>query len=166
MKHNPTDFKHKAVSHTGGMQMKNTIARSVALSFLLLQLWNGIVINGQTTQQPVKVGKRDDITITSVTKVGNITLQPGHYILQHRVSHGKHAVYFVKFIPYGGGRPVKGRPYYPTGSEGTSQAGDQECKLEPLPTKAKHTHVFFVDDYGAQRITRIEIKGENVAHVF
>ena len=143
--------------------MKNTLAKLVIVGLLIPQLGSGLTVLGGTGEQGLKVGKEDDITLTSVTKVGSLTLQPGHYILQHRVKHGEHAVHFVKFIPYGGGEPGKGRPYYPFSA---TEVGEQQCKLEPLTTPATQTNVFFVDDDGTQRITRIEIKGENVAHLF
>lgn len=145
--------------------MRNTTARFAGVTFLVLQLWGGAVVLAQETAHQMKVGKRDDVTLTSVTKVGNLTLQPGHYILQHRVSHGEHAVHFVNFIPYGG-EPGHGRTYYPSGPIGISHTGEQECKLEPLMAKVEQTRVYLVDEDGAKRITRIEIKGENVAHVF
>lgn len=145
--------------------MKNITAKLVALAFTVLQLWSGTIVLAQGTPNQIKVGKRDDVTLTSVTKVGDLTLQPGHYILQHRVSHGEHAVHFVDFIPYGG-EPGHGRTYYPSGPTGISHTGEQACKLEPLKAKATQTQVYFADDNGVQRITRIEIKGENVAHVF
>lgn len=142
--------------------MRNTTARFAGVTFLVLQLWGGAGVLAQETPHQMKVGKRDDITLTSVTKVGSLTLQPGHYIIQHRVSHGEHAMHFVNFIPYMGRRGA----YYPTGPIGTSDAGEQMCKLEPLTASAKHTRVFFADENGGKRITKIEIKGENVAHIF
>jgi hypothetical protein len=143
--------------------MKNTLLKLVALGLFILRLGNGVAVGSQTAEQAIRVGKTDDITLKSVTRVGRLTLQPGHYILQHRASHGEHAVHFVKFIPYGGGEPGKGRPYYPFGA---TEVGVQQCRLQALPTKVKQTHVFLIDDDGTKQITRIEIKGENVAHVF
>jgi hypothetical protein len=147
------------------MSMRNTTARFAGVTFLVLQLWGGAGVLAQETPHQMKVGKRDDITLTSVTRLGSLTLRPGHYILQHRVSHGEHAMHFVKFIPYGG-EPGHGRTYYPSGPMGISHTGEQMCKLEPLTATAEQTRVFFADENGGKRITKIEIKGENVAHIF
>jgi hypothetical protein len=49
---------------------------------------------------------------------------------------------------------------------GRFQVGEVECKLEPLNAKVKRTQVVFAEEHGAKRITRIEIRGENVAHLF
>ncbi len=39
------------------------------------------------------------------------------------------------------------------------------CRIEPLAAKVSDTGVFVNDDSGTPRIVRIEIAGENVAHV-
>ena len=149
--------------------MQDGKAKLVISAFLILLL--GVVSFAQETTDQVRVGKEDDITLSSVTKVGTLTLWPGYYILRHKTSHEKHAMHFVSFIPYGGIRG-HGRTYYPAGYSlpssrmGRFQVGEVECKLEPLNAKVKRTQVVFAEEHGAKRITRIEIRGENVAHLF
>lgn len=149
--------------------MKSGKGKLVALAFLILQL--SVAGLALQTENKLKLGKQDDITLMSVTKVGNLTLRPGHYILRHRTSDGKHAMHFVSFVPYGG-ETGHGRTYYPAGyglpsnRMGKSDAGEPECRIEPLKTTVKRTQVFFVNENGGKRITRVEIKGENVAHLF
>ena len=139
--------------------MKNRKAILVVLAFLILQLW--AVAFAQTSTNQTKVGKTDDITLSSTTKVGNLTLQPGHYILQHKSSHGTHAMHFVSFTPYSG----NGKAHTYFGSNRTD-VGNVKCKLDPLNAKIKKTQVFLAEENGVKRISRIEIKGENVAHLF
>ena len=129
------------------------------LASIVLQLWVAGFAQASTSQ--TKVGKTDDITLSSITKVGTLTLQPGHYILRHKASLGSHAMHFVSFTPYSGGGKV--RTYY--GSY-RSDVGAVECKVEPLNAKVKKTQAFFAEENGMKRISKIEIKGENVAHLF
>lgn len=116
-------------------------------------------------------GQQDDVTLLTMTKVGDLTLLPGHYILQDKLSHGKHMMSFDSFVPYGS-QPGHGRTYYPPklalpwSPMGRSRMGETECAIRRLDLKVKRAQVVFVDERGTQRITRIEIRGENVAHLF
>jgi len=139
--------------------MQNGKGKMMLLALLILQL--GVVGFARASTNQTKVGKTDDITLSSITKVGNLTLQPGHYILQHKGNLTTHAMHFVSFTPYSGGG--KAHTYY--GSART-RVGEVECKLEPLDAKIKKTQVFFAEETGVKRISRVEIKGENVAHLF
>jgi len=49
---------------------------------------------------------------------------------------------------------------------GPTTSKEIKCKMEPLNQKATQTTVSFSEEGGARRVTRIEIAGENVAHVF
>ena len=55
----------------------------------------GITIASAADQQVIKVGKKGDVSFNEPTQVGDVTLPPGHYVFQHRVSGGEH---FVKFV--------------------------------------------------------------------
>lgn len=143
--------------------MQTGKGKMLILTFLILQVW--AVGFARETLNKIKTGIRDEITLSSVTKVGTLTLQPGQYILEHRMSHGKHAMHFVSFIPYGG-LPGHGRTYYPSGPMGISEVGKQACELEPLKAKVEQTRIFLAEENGVKWISRIEIKGENVAHLF
>lgn len=97
-------------------------------------------------QQTIKVGKKGEITLDKETKVGDATLMAGKYQIQHRVEGSDHIVVFSSRM---GMKPI-----------------EVKCKLEPLPDKASITKVDVDTVNGERRITRIEIAGENVAHVF
>lgn len=47
-----------------------------------------------------------------------------------------------------------------------TNAGVYACKLEPASSKFKTTTVLLDHDAQGARIVRVEIKGENVAHLF
>jgi hypothetical protein len=110
-------------------------------------------------EQVLKVGKKGDISFDTETKVGDLTLKPGRYFVQHRVEGSDHFVHFsevTKELPYsrtGGGIP-KAHP------------GEMKCSLEPLKAKASETAVYIKKEDGVMRVTKILIRGENVAHVF
>lgn len=131
--------------------------RTRSLLVLLVLLAATFAVAGQT--ESIKVGKKGDITLSKETKVGDVTLKPGHYQMQHRVVGTDHMIHFTE---------LKGmdNPYYPAGPTGVAHPGEMKCRLEPMATKASKTAVYVEDEGGVRRITKIEIRGENVAHVF
>lgn len=112
----------------------------------------------QEHNQVLKVGKKGDLVFAKATQVGDITLKPGHYSFQHRVVDGQHFVEFTEL------QMAQGR--HSTGYLlGAKPAGEIQCTVEPLKAKAKQTSIFFETSGGVQKVTRIEIAGENVAHI-
>ena len=111
-------------------------------------------------EQAVKVGKKGEIMLSQDTQVGDLTLKAGHYQMQHRVDGSDHMIHFTEL------KGVHRNPYYESGATGTAHPGEVKCRLEPMSAKAKQTAVSMSTEGGARRITRIEIAGENVAHVF
>ena len=102
----------------------------------------------QQMSQQIKVGKTGDMRFDEETRVGDLVLPPGEYRFVHRVAGEDH---FVQFVRAGK----------------STQLGGVKCQLEPLAKKASRTAVFATEEGGgARRITRIEVAGENVAHVF
>jgi hypothetical protein len=99
-------------------------------------------------QDTMKAGKKATITLTTPAQVGEVTLQAGQYVFQHVVSAGQH---FATF---------KG----PRGATSTTQK--VKCTNEPLKQRVAQTSVTIDNAAGASKITRIEIAGEDVAHVF
>lgn len=129
-----------------------------SLVILLILLAGTFAVAGQTGS--VKVGKKGDIMLSQEAKVGDITLKPGHYQIQHRVVGTDHLIHFTEL------KGMHTNPYYETGPTGTAHPGEIKCRLEPMTAKASQTAVYTDDEGGIRRITRVEIKGENVAHVF
>ncbi len=114
----------------------------------------------QQKEHALKVGKRGEITLTQQTKAGDRVLEPGTYIVQHRASHGDH---FVRFLE------LKQVEYSTTEINNTyteqDNAGEIKCRVEPAAGPIKETRVYTVIEGGTPRITRVVIKGEDVAHV-
>ena len=110
-------------------------------------------------QQVIKIGKKGEAVFSEPTQIGDVTLKPGHYRFQHRVEGNDHLVSFTEL------RMSQGN--HVTGSQlGTKESGEIKCRVEPIDKKASQTAVFLNTEGGVRRITRIEIAGENVAHVF
>ena len=47
-------------------------------------------------QQPKDLGKKASIEFTEATRVGNTTLEPGHYAISHQMADGQHYLVFRK----------------------------------------------------------------------
>jgi hypothetical protein len=99
-------------------------------------------------QDQMKAGKKAQIELTKAVQVGDVTLPAGRYVFQHVVSAGQHIAMFVG--PAG------------TGKETTTKV---KCTNEPLKQKLTQTSVTVENVGGVDKVTRIEIAGEDVAHV-
>ncbi len=91
----------------------------------------------------IKVGKSGDVRFTAETLVGETRLLPGMYLIQHRVHGADHVLHF----------------------EGRTTA-NVRCRLETLDHKAPVTQVLTAQEAGVVRVTKVLIRGENVAHLF
>ncbi len=96
---------------------------------------------------------------SDATEPQGVEKEASHYQMQHRVDGSDHMIHFVE---------LKGmhNPSHPGGPTGTAHPREVKCRLEPMSTKASQTVVTMSTEGGLRRITRIEIRGENVAHVF
>ncbi len=101
----------------------------------------------QPMTQQIKVGKTGEVKFDQETKIGDLVLAPGNYRLVHRAEGEDH---FVRF----------------TRVKDNVQLGEVKCRLEPLGKKVSLTAISIRDEGGARRIVRIEVAGENVAHIF
>ena len=112
----------------------------------------------------LKVGKKGEITLTQPTKVGDTTLQPGTYVVQHRVSGNDH---FVRFMELKKLTELNVAPesmgWYTYTQE--NNAGEIKCQVKPAGATIEATAVTIATDGGSPRITQVAIKGENVLHV-
>lgn len=113
----------------------------------------------ENAEQALKVGKKQDVEFTVETLVGEMRLKPGRYVLQHRVDGSDHFVHFTEV--------AKAVPASGTGGGATkAHPGEVKCGLEPLEKKVKQTTVYMAEEGEARRVTKVLIRGENVAHVF
>jgi hypothetical protein len=109
------------------------------------------------------VGEKGDVTFTTETRLADITLKPGRYYIQHRVEGAAHYVHLTQVTPK---LSLKRRASDAIGEDTIAHPGEVECELEALKKKAGKTSVFTTKEDGISRIIRIEIAGEDVAHIF
>ena len=134
------------------LSMAVIVAATVAVS---------VTVAAAADQQVIKVGKKGEVVFSQPTQVGDETLPAGHYVIQHRVSGEDHFVKFVgaKEMHHAGSSMTMPMQMGPTTSK------EIKCTVEPLNQKVQQTAVT-INTEGTRRVTRIEVAGENVAHVF
>ena len=125
------------------------LALSIVVSGLFL-LGVAYATAEESPHHQIKVGKTGAMRLDQETRIGEIVLPPGEYRFVHRVEGGDHYVHFSK-------AKRTGHDVHP---------GEVRCQLEALSKKASQTAITTMDEGGTRRITRIEVAGENVAHVF
>lgn len=108
--------------------------------------------------QMLRVGKTGDVIFDGQTRVGDMVLEAGPYKVDHRVAGSDHFLHFTKVS--------KPNPYYRGGSVPVAHPGEIKCGLETLSQKASRTAVYLTKEGSGHRITKVEIQGENVAHIF
>ena len=138
------------------MMMNRRFLPSLLVAAAVLLFYSGAAIAAEH-EHALKVGKTGEVAFDKETKVGDMTLKPGRYKFQHRVEGDDHFVHFTEWT----------KPY-PAGSTGTPKAhpGEMKCRIEPLSKKVSRTTIYTVDEGALRRLTKVEVGGENVAHVF
>jgi hypothetical protein len=127
------------------MNVKQVKVLAVILASFIALLCAGSAVAGQ---DEMKGSKKTNITLSKPAQVGDVTLPAGQYVFQHLVSGGQHIAQFVG--PQG---------------ETSKKTVKVRCTNEPLKQKATQTSVVVESVGGVDKVTRIEIAGEDVAHV-
>lgn len=109
-------------------------------------------------EHALKVGKTGEVNFNKETKVGDVTLKPGRYKFQHRAVGSDHFVHFTKW-----GKP---NPYGYLMTSPKAHPGEAQCRLEALSKKVSRATVYMTSEGEAMRVTKVEVGGENVAHLF
>lgn len=107
-------------------------------------------------EHTIKVGKTGEVRFDSEVRVGDMTLKPGRYKFQHRVEGSDHFVHFTEW--------TKQRLPEETGTP-KAHPGEVKCTLEPLNKKVSQTTIYSSTE-GGNHVIKVEVAGENVAHVF
>lgn len=116
-------------------------------------------------QTIIKGDENGEITLTKPAKVGDITLQPDVYVLQHRESHGQDFVRFMRVERTQQLRISRAYTGWYTETE-LIKVGDIKCQVEQVGTKAQTTMVTVAAENGVSRITKAMIKGKRTTYVF
>ena len=136
--------------------MRNNLVRLLMLAAMTGAMLSVASSVRAADDYAMKSGKMAEISLSSKTRVGILTLPAGTYRIQHQVKGSDH---FIDFT--GLARTDHSNPGILTG-----HSGKAECRFEPLPDKVKRTAVGTTEENGVRRVTRIEIAGESVAHLF
>jgi hypothetical protein len=110
-------------------------------------------------QEILESNEDGEIMFTQPTKAGNVTLQPGAYLVQLRGSADRHFIRFMRVeesLEFRATRIFTG--WYTDTRE--HNAGDVECRVEPLGATVQATTVTIASENAMPRITRVMVKGE------
>lgn len=156
--------------------MTNILAVSTRIAIVVVGLLSAGALLGAAQHEHqtavLAVGDHnDEVTLTTETRIADITLKPGRYYIDHRVEGTlrprrveAHYIHFTEVTSevrqrrQAARNALRGSP--------VAHPGDIECTLEALTKPASKTTIVTTEEDGIRRITRIEIAGENVAHVF
>ena len=144
--------------------MRNAQARFLMAALLTWSLASVPIALAEHNQsqagasQELRIGKSGIVTFSEQTRVGDMVLEPGRYEIKHRVAGSDHFIHFTKL--------TKANPYYRSGDTPVAHPGEIKCALELLAKKAEYSKYMMTREGSGYRITRIEIRGENVAHLF
>lgn len=106
--------------------------------------------------EAIRVGKTASLNFAHETQVGDVMFQPGDYTVRHRVVEGAQYMVFQR---------TEDNPYVGT-TDDVGKPQRVQCRMEPLNKKVSGTMASFNPDGGFDRLTAIEIAGENVEHLF
>lgn len=110
----------------------------------------------QTNQ--VKVGKSGHITLTQETNVGNAVLAPGYYEIRHKHSATSHYMEFTLVTT--NYQAPEGQSIYDW-----QVVAKVPCSMESLSSPVART-VAQLSGGAVAQLMSLEIRGENVEHVF
>ena len=125
---------------------------------IALLLFTAAYSLGQENGPLLKVGKKAQIILHTDAQVGRLTLNPGRYLVEHRMHDSGHFMHFSR---------LKGSRFSNLGATRSARyLGPVKCDLQPLGAKVRQTAVHTHLENGVYRVTRVEIKGETAAHLF
>jgi hypothetical protein len=113
----------------------------------------------------IQSDENGEIKLTQPTKVGDLTLQPATYVLEHHVTRRQD---FIRFMQVKRERKLMVTRAY-TGwytDRELIKAGEAKCRMEPLGAKAQASTVNIANEDGTLRITQATVKGKAAVYVF
>lgn len=102
-----------------------------------------------------KTGNTGNFTLTAPAEVASVVLPAGNYEVKHVISPAGHFMEFARIIEWNLG--FEGSPTY----YDRTVVAVVNCTMQPLTATVGKT----VIEKRGSRIARLEIKGENIAHV-
>lgn len=116
-------------------------------------------------EEVLQSNEEGEIVLTRPTRVGDMTLPPDTYVVQHRVSGGRH---FIRFMQVRKSRELLLTRTYTGWYTHTklNKVAEINCRMEPLGAKVQATTVTIATENGTPRITQVMIKGKAAACAF
>lgn len=146
-----------------GDAIMKVVFRSLFTAALLLAMTSFAAAAGLDSHSAVKVGKSATVQILNTTMIGGLTLQPGTYSLNFKTENDQH---YMDVVMTGKG----------TGAWAESSAygrvatyvpvGEVKCRLEQTTGKNQQTALYTTSSGGMRSVTKLEVRGETVAHLF
>lgn len=103
-----------------------------------------------------RTGKTASISFSHETQVGSAMFQPGDYTVRYRADGAEHFMIFQRT-----------EESYDSGeSYNVGKPQRVECQIKPLGAKVSDTTVSFSPEGNTDRLTKLEIAGEDVEHLF
>lgn len=107
------------------------------------------------------LGAKGEVEFTTETQVGQATLKPGRYAVQHRTNGEGHAMYFTEIAT---SAHIRESAF--NREKRAVRAVVVKCRLEPLGSETPRTLMRLRSEDPAMRLLKIYIRGQSVAHVF
>ena len=109
--------------------------------------------------EPVPIGKNGDVELSKPARIGDVTLQPGFYRLQHQEQNGNHVLVVKQ-------RAAERRGGQSYGVGAGTEIARVPCQVVPLDKKLSRTELHLQNEPdGSTAITQIRIRGERSGHV-
>ncbi len=108
----------------------------------------------------IKANDQGEIVLDRQATVEGATLRPGVYLVHSEVVDGTHYLHFVE----------ESKTYEVHAAEWFEQGaltgmGEARCGTEQLTQKASETTIYLVEEPTGVRIKKVEIRGEDHAHL-
>ena len=111
-----------------------------------------------SSAKDVIIGKKGVFHFTKVVKVGDVSLQPGMYQVQHVEEGGEHVLVFKEVGMQAGYKHGN----TPVGKE----VARVKCRIEPVSKKVNNTKITLrTSATGVKEISEIQIAGETIKHI-
>lgn len=127
-------------------------------AFILVAGGTLAVAAGHDSHNAVKIGKGATIDIISTTQIGDLVLKPGTYSVKYKSDGDQHSMAIAL---------IRDDATPPWSSASTYKpVGEVKCHTEAVAQKNPQTLLYSDNSSGATRITKLEVRGETVAHLF
>lgn len=138
--------------------MMKPFLKSIFTAVLLLAGGTLAVAAGHDSHNAIRVGKGATIQVSEPTQIGDLVLKPGTYSVKYKTVGDQHSME-VAMIADAAASPYSYATSY-------KRLGEVKCQIEPVARKNQRTLVYADNTGGVRHVTKLEVGGETVAHLF